>query len=570
MSKLMTTWSETLDPAHVLREYPRPQLVRESYINLNGYWDYAITDTPRQPEGYDGKILVPFSPEAPLSGVERSLLPTQTLWYRRTLDVRPTAGKRLLLHIGAADQRAEVYLNGKKVGAHVGGYTAFTVELTDALSETENVLVIAVRDETEQSPLARGKQKTARGGIWYTPQSGIWQTVWMEWVPQSYISGLVITPDAAHGSVRITVESEQDAPCYIGFQGRQTGGYTNREMNLTVKDAELWTPENPKLYDFSVRVGDDCVNSYFALRSIAVGKDEAGKPRLLLNGKPYFQSGVLDQGYWPDGLYTAPSDEALIYDIRLMKDMGFNMLRKHIKVEPMRWYYHCDRLGMLVWQDMPSGGGNYDLITVSAPLVTGHHVKDTNYRRFAREDAEGRKLYYHELEEMVRQLKNCPCVVMWVPFNEGWGQFDAKQVTLFLRRLDPTRLIDHASGWHDQHVSDVKSRHVYVTHYRFTPDKEGRAVVLSEFGGYNLTVAEHVWGKNHVGYRGFKTTQALTQAVKELYLTQIAPAVQKGLSACVYTQLSDVEDEVNGFVTYDRKFIKQDVATIRAANDALK
>lgn len=568
MSKLMTPWGEALDPAHVLQEYPRPQMVRESYINLNGYWDYAIRDTDARPEKFDGRILVPFSPEAELSGVGRMLLPNQTLWYRRTLTASPRAGQRLLLHFGAVDQTCEVFLNGARVGAHTGGYTAFTLDLTAGLAE-ENELLVAVRDGTDTNSLSRGKQKMKRGGIWYTPQSGIWQSVWCEWVPERYISGLRITPDAANGCVRIHVQSDYDGACCLHFQGRRVDGFTNRETLLHVDAPELWTPTNPKLYDFSVELGDDRVESYFALRDVAVGKDALGRPRLTLNGKPLFQSGVLDQGYWPDGLYTAPSDEAMIDDIARMKRLGFNMLRKHIKIEPMRWYYHCDRLGMLVWQDMPSGGGDYDLITVSAPLVTGHHVKDTNYRRFAREDAEGRRLYYQELEEMVCQLYNCPCIVLWVPFNEGWGQFDAKQVTLLLRRLDPTRLIDHASGWHDQHVSDVKSMHVYVRHYRFAPDKEGRAVVLSEFGGYNLTVADHVWGKNNVGYRGFRTQQALTQAVKELYETQIAPAAQKGLSACVYTQLSDVEDEVNGFVTYDRRVEKMDAEVVAALNARL-
>ena len=320
----------------------------------------------------------------------------------------------------------------------------------------------------------------------------------------------------------------------------------------------------------TITLGDDTVRSYFAMRTVGTGKDTAGHPCLLLNGQPYFHHGVLDQGYWPDGLYTAPSDEALIYDITLMKRLGFNMLRKHIKIEPMRWYYHCDRLGMLVWQDMPSGGGQYNLLTISAPLITGVHLKDSHYRLFARTDAEGRDSYTRELEELVAQLQNCPCIVLWVPFNEGWGQFDAKNAVRLLRRLDPTRLIDHASGWHDQGVSDVKSLHVYFKPYRFKPDKKGRAVVLSEFGGYNLPVAGHTWNAKNFGYRGYQTPEALGEAVKTLYETQIVPACKSGLAADVYTQLSDVEDEVNGFVTYDRRVEKLPEALMQAIARELK
>ena len=329
-------------------------------------------------------------------------------------------------------------------------------------------------------------------------------------------------------------------------------------------------PEAPNLYDVTVTLGDDTVKSYFAMRTVGTGIDAAGHPCLLLNGQPYFHHGVLDQGYWPDGLYTAPSDDALIYDIELMKRLGFNMLRKHIKVEPMRWYYHCDRLGMLVWQDMPSGGGQYNLLTISAPLITGIHLKDSHYRLFARTDAQGREDFTRELTGLITQLQNCPCIVLWVPFNEGWGQFDAKNAVRLIRRLDPTRLIDHASGWHDQGVSDVKSLHVYFKSYRFRPDKKGRAVVLSEFGGYNLPVAGHTWNTKNFGYKGYQTPEALGEAVKTLYETQIIPARRAGLAADVYTQLSDVEDEVNGFVTYDRRVEKLPEALMQAIAQELK
>lgn len=565
---MKTVWGEQLDPNAVLQEYPRPQMMRESYRNLNGLWDYAITDTDTCPENWDGKILVPFSPEAELSGVGRTLLPSQYLWYRRELVEAPQAGMRLLLHFGAVDQECRVWLNGRLLGGHTGGYTAFTLDATDALAES-NVLLVAVRDGTDTNELSRGKQKTKRGGIWYTPQSGIWQTVWAEWVPERYISALRITPDAAHSCVRVTVQSEYDGVCYLHFHGRRIGGFTNRETTIRVENAELWSPEHPKLYDFSAELGSDRVESYFALRDTAVGRDKAGRPCLLLNGKPYFHSGVLDQGYYPDGLYTAPSDEAMIYDITLMKRMGFNMLRKHIKIEPMRWYYHCDRLGMLVWQDMMNGGGDYRLLTISAPLFTHRSHSDHDYRRFARTDAAGRAAYYAELTEMVTQLYSCPCIVMWVPFNEGWGQFDAAEAARRIEALDKTRTIDHASGWHDQRIGSIQSLHVYFYPYRYKPDRLGRAVVLSEFGGYQLPVAGHTWNDANFGYKGYKTPEALMEAYRKLFETQILPARRKGLAASVYTQLSDVEDEVNGFVTYDRKVEKLDAGAVRAINQRL-
>jgi len=565
---MKTVWGEQLDPNAVLQEYPRPQMMRESYRNLNGLWDYAITDTDTCPENWDGKILVPFSPEAELSGVGRTLLPGQYLWYRRELVEMPQTGMRLLLHFGAVDQECRVWLNGRLLGGHTGGYTAFTLDATDALAES-NVLLVAVRDGTDTNELSRGKQKTKRGGIWYTPQSGIWQTVWAEWVPERYISALRITPDAARSCVRVTVQSEYDGVCYLHFHGRRIGGFTNRETTIRVENAELWSPEHPKLYDFSAELGSDRVESYFALRDTAVGRDKAGRPCLLLNGKPYFHSGVLDQGYYPDGLYTAPSDEAMIYDITLMKRMGFNMLRKHIKIEPMRWYYHCDRLGMLVWQDMMNGGGDYRLLTISAPLFTHRSRSDHDYRRFARTDAAGRAAYYTELTEMVTQLYSCPCIVMWVPFNEGWGQFDAAEAVRRIEALDKTRTIDHASGWHDQRIGSIQSLHVYFYPYRYKPDRLGRAVVLSEFGGYQLPVAGHTWNDANFGYKGYKTPEALMEAYRKLFETQILPARRKGLAASVYTQLSDVEDEVNGFVTYDRKVEKLDAGAVRAINQRL-
>ena len=574
---MQTPWADTLERAQPLPEYPRPQMVRDSYLNLNGPWSYAITTSAQKPAQADGTILVPFSPESELSGVGHILQPEEYLWYIRTVTLPDGFNiGRVLLHFGAVDQTATVWCNGVELATHTGGYLPFTVDITEVLAK-ENTILVCVRDATNKSQLPRGKQTLHPHGIWYTPQSGIWQTVWAEHVPENYVQALLFTPELPEGRVRwrLAAPAPKGARIEISYQGMPVGsGETDEDgcgsAVLPPEQLHLWSPEAPNLYDVTITLGDDTVRSYFAMRTVGTGKDAAGHPCLLLNGQPYFHHGVLDQGYWPDGLYTAPSDEALIYDITLMKRLGFNMLRKHIKVEPMRWYYHCDRLGMLVWQDMPSGGGQYNLLTISAPLITGVHLKDSHYRLFARTDAEGRDSYTRELEELVAQLQNCPCIVLWVPFNEGWGQFDAKNAVRLLRRLDPTRLIDHASGWHDQGVSDVKSLHVYFKPYRFKPDKKGRAVVLSEFGGYNLPVAGHTWNAKNFGYKGYQTPEALGEAVKTLYETQIVPACKSGLAADVYTQLSDVEDEVNGFVTYDRRVEKLPEALMRAIARELK
>ena len=565
---LTTPWGERLDESNVLPEYPRPQLRRNSYLNLNGRWEYAITDSGAEPERYDGTILVPFSPESALSGVQRALLPHQTLWYRRELplwDGFVPDGGRLLIHFGAVDQEAVVTLNGVEVYRHTGGYTSFSADLTDALSQ-RNILVVRVRDDTDGSFHSRGKQKTKRGGIWYTPQSGIWQTVWLEAVPARHVSGLRIVPYPASAEVELCVECAESLPCKVSLLGRTHALKANAPTRLPMPDYRPWSPEDPYLYEFSVTLGEDRVDSYFGMRFISVQSDSQGVKRLYLNGKPYFHNGLLDQGYWPDGLYTAPSDEAMIFDIQTAKNLGYNMLRKHIKLEPLRWYYHCDRLGMLVWQDMVNGGGKYRFATISTPLITGVHRKDTNHRAFAREAAQGRAEYLREMEETVRQLGNAPSIVLWVPFNEGWGQFDSGDVCNRLRALDPTRVIDHASGGHDQGIGELKSLHVYFMPYRFKPDKKGRAVVLSEFGGYNLREAGHCYSDTDFGYKKLPGRAALWAAYSRLFEREILPAIARGLSAAVYTQLTDVEDELNGVMTYDRRIIKLPAAELRALN----
>lgn len=569
---LMTPWGEHLDENCILTEYPRPQMRRDSYLNLNGRWEYAITDSDELPRRWDGTILVPFSPESALSGVGRSLQPGQTLWYRREVIVPQgfiPADGRLLLHFGAVDQEAAVYWNGRLLGRHMGGYNAFTLDATDALGP-RNSLVVRVHDDTDASFHSRGKQKTRRGGIWYTPQSGIWQTVWMEAVPRHYIESLRIVPLFDQSAVEVMVRCSQPLQCEATVDGRTVPFTSGEPARIPMPDFRAWSPEDPYLYDLSVTLGEDRVESYFGMRKMEVRADRGGVKRLFLNGEPYFQSGLLDQGYWPDGLYTAPSDEALIYDIQTAKAMGFNLLRKHIKVEPMRWYYHCDRLGMLVWQDMPSGGGKYRFSTITLPLVTGIHRRDNHYRAFARASSQGRGEYMDELEEMVGQLFNAPSVVLWVPFNEGWGQFDSTLVMERLRALDPTRPVDPASGWHDQGAGELRSLHVYFKPFRFRRDRRGRALALSEFGGYNLRVDGHCFNQKDYGYRRLPDAAALWRDFSRLYEREVLPAVPKGLCASVYTQLSDVEDELNGLMTYDRRVVKLDADEVRELNERLK
>lgn len=569
---LMTPWGEHLDENCILTEYPRPQMRRDSYLNLNGRWEYAITDSDESPRRWDGTILVPFSPESALSGVGRSLQPGQTLWYRREV-ILPQgfipADGRLLLHFGAVDQEAAVYWNGRLLGRHMGGYNAFTLDATDALGP-RNSLVVRVHDDTDASFHSRGKQKTRRGGIWYTPQSGIWQTVWMEAVPRHYIESLRIVPLFDQSAVEVMVRCSQPLQCEATVDGRTVPFTSGEPARIPMPDFRAWSPEDPYLYDLSVTLGEDRVESYFGMRKMEVRADRGGVKRLFLNGEPYFQSGLLDQGYWPDGLYTAPSDEALIYDIQTAKAMGFNLLRKHIKVEPMRWYYHCDRLGMLVWQDMPSGGGKYRFSTITLPLVTGIHRRDNHYRAFARASSQGRGEYMDELEEMVGQLFNAPSVVLWVPFNEGWGQFDSTLVMERLRALDPTRPVDPASGWHDQGAGELRSLHVYFKPFRFRRDRRGRALALSEFGGYNLRVDGHCFNQKDYGYRRLPDAAALWRDFSRLYEREVLPAVPRGLCASVYTQLSDVEDELNGLMTYDRRVVKLDADEVRELNEQLK
>lgn len=550
---MKTFWTDSVDLENPLSEYPRPQLARANYMMLNGYWDYAINKSNKHPQNYDGKIVVPFSPETELSGVERTPKKGEYLWYRKEVELPVQfKGKHIILHFGAVDRDAVVWVNGKQVASHSGGYLPFEADITSALTDSRITIVVRAYDDTDKSSGTRGKQKKRRGGIWYTRQSGIWQSVWIEAVPEEYIRSLRITPDFDNASVIIEALVMGETEAVAHFDGRDYP----LPACIPVPGFEAWCPENPKLYSFTVTCGEDLVQSYFAMRKISVEKDSRGIPRLFLNNRPYFQNGVLDQGYWSDGMYTAPTDDAMAYDIRMAKAMGFNMIRKHVKIEPLRWYYHCDRIGMLVWQDMPNGGGKYNAAVVSAPLVTGINLKDNAYLLFSRMDASARASFKTELGGMIKTLYNCPCICMWVPFNEGWGQFDAEKCCSFIETIDRTRIIDHASGWHDQGIGKVKSRHVYFKAYKFKPDRKGRAVILSEFGGYSHKVSAHTFNNRYYGYKKFELPAQLEIAVEDLYAQQVLPAVSKGLSAAVYTQLTDVEDELNGLMTYDRKINK--------------
>ncbi len=570
-NQLYTVWGEQLNPGQVLAEYPRPQMKRDNYTILNGYWNYCISPDTIMPEHYDGRILVPFSPESVLSGVNRGLKPGEFLWYERILAVdRKPMGRRCLLHFGAVDQSCEVYVNHQKAGEHVGGYLPFTIDITARLDEGTNLLSLKVWDDTETSYHSRGKQKLKRGGLFYTAQSGIWQTVWLEWVPELYIKYIRITPQVDAGSVRLEIKINDDfkregalntvfrVMVYDRNKLLQTVNSRVPVITIPMPKAVLWSPENPYLYSMAITAGSDLVESYFAMRKIEIKTDEKQISRIYLNNKPYFQAGLLDQGYWPDGLYTAPSDEAMIYDIMKAKELGYNMLRKHIKIEPLRWYYHCDRLGMLVWQDMVNGGGEYNLFLVGKlPTLFpcfANKVKDNHYGLLARKDAKGREEWTRECEATVHHLYNSPSIVTWVPFNEAWGQFDARKAYERIRELDATRLVDHASGWFDQGCGDFKSDHNYFHTLRVR--KEKRPYVLSEFGGYACHIPEHTFSIMVFGYRIFFTAEALDDAYHKLMEKEIGKLVQNGLSACVYTQLSDVEDEINGLMTYDRKICK--------------
>ena len=541
-----------------LAEYPRPQFRRDSYLPLNGEWELAILSEERLPEVYDRRILVPYPPEAPASGIGRVTAPDETLAYRRTFTLPEGFFRgRLLAQFGAVDQVARVFLNGREVGGHAGGYTPFEVDLTSALRDGENELCVLCRDDADSPLFGRGKQRYRSGGIFYTPVSGIWQSVWLESTPAEALTGLRLLPDAAAGTLAVTPLGTRegsavtvevlDGDALIASGECCVGG----TLTLDVSACALWSVASPELYRLRITLGEDTVESYFGLRSF--GKTEIkGKHYFTENGKPIFYNGLLDQGYWPEGILTPPSFRAVFLELSRVREMGFTMLRKHCKVEPALYYYYCDILGISVFQDMLNGGERergYRLVL--APFFN-LHLDDGNYKKMGRGDPASREQYRREADEVQDTLYNTVSLSLYTPFNEAWGQFDAVAETERLRARDPSRLYDHASGWQDKGGGDLRSRHIYFRPAR--PKNDGRRILaLTEFGGYSYAVPGHTFTARRFGYRSFRSPEALTAAYLRLYRREVIPAIlREGLSATVYTQLTDIEDEINGLFTYDR------------------
>jgi beta-galactosidase/beta-glucuronidase len=574
--RLITPWTDQVNTELPLPEYPRPQLARSSFLNLNGKWRYRITKDPED-TSFDGDILVPFSPESSLSGVSRVVQPDEYLIYDRQVKLPKDFNQGLvLLNFGAVDQEAEIFINQMPVGKHIGGFTPFSFDITSYIGSGSFTIKVRVKDYTDTHHHQIGKQKLKPKGIFYTPQSGIWQTVWLESVPEDYIRKLKIVPTFSTGGFRFELDVLKPLPVTVRvfFEEQEIGYHEFEQPTFIIKldQRHEWTPETPHLYTFVITYGDDEVKTYAALRSFKRQIDPDGTNRFYLNGKPYLMLGVLDQGYWPDGLLTAPDDEAFIHDILSMKSMGFNTLRKHIKIEPMRFYFHCDRLGMIVWQDMINGGKSRSIMPNGILAMAGIHVWDHLYFWFGRQSKASRAQYYREVKQMFDKLISVPSIAVWVPFNEAWGQFDADKAFAMMRHMDETRLIDHASGWSDQRVGDFHSRHVYFSKVRFCKwSSRRRIIALTEFGGYALKVPGHVYDpKKAFGYKMMKDEAELENGLEALWTNELQPQVEKGLSAIIYTQLSDVENEVNGLLTYDRRIVKVNPEHMRKINRDLQ
>lgn len=570
MNQLHTPF--TIQDGNILPEYPRPQMERKSYLNLNGVWQLQIS--PKKidlfPTDFCTSITVPFSPQSILSNVTQKVGDYDYLYYQKKF-VFPDGflREKTLINFGAVDMFCNVFFNGKKVGSHVGGFHPFSVDVSDCIVKGEQTLQLEVWDVTDSSYHTTGKQSLRRGGIWYTPQSGIWQTVWCESVNGNYIQDIKITPLFDEAKVRIEVTangvlSNLSATVYNGENKVAEETVTDGKVEISLPDFIPWSPENPHLYDIKINCDADCVKSYFGMRKYDLQTVD-GIVRICLNNKPYFMNGLLDQGYWSDGMLTAPTDEALRYDVLKMKQLGFNMLRKHIKIEPLRWYYHCDKIGMIVWQDAPNGGlSSNNLIKQILPF-TKAAFKDNHYWFFGRKNPASKEEFYSEYTQMLKHLQNVVSIAVWVPFNEGWGQFDAKKIVELTKKTDPTRLVDHASGLHDQKEGDIKSVHNY--HRPLWVELGNRAFALTEFGGYSLRCDGHLFNlKKSFGYKDFKSKENLMQALSNLYLNQVAPLIKKGLCATVYTQVSDVEDEINGLLTFDRAVCKVDEEQMKQIN----
>ena len=578
-NKISTPWSSKVDPVHTLPEYPRPQMERNNWMNLNGLWQYAILPKSAEtiPVSFDGKILVPFAVESALSGVGKTVGKDSVLWYQRTVTLPAGYNKGIvLMQFGAVDWLCTVYVNGKLVGTHQGGYDPFSVDITDALNKKgTQTIAINVWDPSDDGPQPRGKQVKNPNSIWYTPVTGIWQTVWLETVPKTYISSTRQTPDIDKKAITVSAHIENMLPgdqvVFSAWKGNDKIAeqiITDKgEAVLAIADPQLWSPSNPFLYDLKVtvmrkgKIADE-IKSYFAMRKISMQPDATGTERMLLNNQFVFQYGPLDQGWWPDGLYTAPTDEALKFDIEKTKEMGFNMIRKHVKVEPARWYNYCDKIGMLVWQDMPSGdlGNHWE----NRPGIYGQATdKDRS--------AASEKIYRTEWNEIMQDLYNFPSIVVWVPFNEAWGQFKTKEIVEWTIQKDPSRLVNTASGGNFEDVGHIIDLHNYPEPLMPDPALFGKTkvLVLGEFGGLGLPVQDHTWQqKNNWGYVSFKNSDELFKRYSEL-IDKIPHLIEKGLSAAVYTQTTDVEIETNGLMTYDRKVIKMATEKLHALHQKL-
>ncbi|MGN0532010.1 MAG: glycoside hydrolase family 2 protein [Eubacterium sp.] len=562
---LYTKWGESLDSVCPLSEYPRPQFVRDSYMSLNGQWQLAFASEPNLEQKYDYTITVPFSPECPLSGVSRALEHGEYLIYRRVFFIDDSFNRgRIFINFGAVDQIATVYINNRPVGTHHGGYTPFSFEITQFVKTGENIINVVVQDFCEDNQYSRGKQRTKRGGIWYSPQSGIWQSVWLESTPMDYIKSVHITPDYDKSTVSFDFGENISVQKLI-YDGDNIIADTT-DNTVYIDNFKSWSPESPFLYRVVFKYGSDKVSSYFGMRKFSTDVVD-GIPRFMLNNKPYFLNGLLDQGYYPDGFLTPPANEAMDYDVTQVKSWGFNTLRKHIKIEPMLWYHYCDVNGIIVIQDMVNGGGNYGPEVSVLPFI-GINLDDTKYKIFHRTDANARELYYTELQEMLDALYNVPSIAMWVPFNEGWGQFDSVKVYELIKKYDSARIVDTTSGWHDRGATDVISKHIY-----FTPIivKSGdRPWFLSEFGGLSTRIKGHTFNDRMFGYKVYSDTKSLTKAYARLFSRSIIAQIGKGLSGTIYTQVTDVEDELNGIMTYDRKVQKINTDVLKSINERIK
>lgn len=567
--KIKTDWANKIDVNNVLPEYPRPIMERSDWQNLNGLWEYAILPLGQtEPARFDGKILVPFAVESSLSGVQKELGKEKELWYKRTFSVPSNwRGKQILLHFGAVDWKTEVFLNDVKIGSHKGGYTPFSFDITPYLSSGEQKLVVKVWDPTTDGYQPVGKQNTKPEGIWYTPVSGIWQTVWLEPVNNKHIVAIKAIPDI--DSKKMTMDictkgtSFGDVIEVIVKDGNtlvaKSKAAVGQPLEIALANPKLWSPESPFLYDVEINLYSnnklcDNVKSYSAMRKVSMKRDNNGIVRLQLNNKDYFQFGPLDQGWWPDGLYTAPTDEALVYDIQKTKDFGFNMIRKHVKVESARWYTHCDRIGILVWQDMPNGDR-------SPQWQNRNYFNGSEHIRTAESEANYRK----EWKEIIDYLISYPSIVTWVPFNEAWGQFKTQEIAEWTKAYDPSRLVNPASGGNHYRTGDMLDLHNYPGPEMYLYDAE-RATVLGEYGGIGLPLQGHLWQPDkNWGYVQFKNSKEVTDEYIK-YAEMLKKMIRSGFSAAVYTQTTDVEGEVNGLITYDRKVIKLEEARTRKIN----